>query len=58
MQKLRDRFDLIIFDSSSILGSPESLLVASKMDGFIMVIQAGKTRWEVARSAKEGTGKR
>ncbi len=52
MQKLRDRFDLIIFDSSSILGSPESLLVASKMDGLIMVIQAGKTRWEVARSAK------
>ena len=52
MQKLRDRFDLVIFDSSSVLDNPESLLLASRMDGLVLVVQAGRTRWEVARSAK------
>ena len=52
MQKLRERFDLTIFDSSSILDNPESLLLASRMDGVVLVVQAGKTRWEVAKSAR------
>jgi capsular exopolysaccharide synthesis family protein len=52
VQKLRERYDLVIFDSPSVLGSPEADLIACKMDGLILVVQANRTRWEVAGSAK------
>ena len=61
MQKLRERYDLIIFDCPPVPGSPETALLASRMDGLVMVLQAEKTRWEVARSVKwdlEGAGVR
>jgi capsular exopolysaccharide synthesis family protein len=51
VQKLRERYDLVIFDSPSVLGNPEAELIASNMDGLILVVQANRTRWEVARSA-------
>ncbi len=52
VQKLREQYDLVIFDSPSVLGSSGTELVASNMDGLILVVQANRTRWEVARSAK------
>jgi capsular exopolysaccharide synthesis family protein len=52
VQNLRARYDLVIFDSPSVLGSPGTELIASNMDGLILVVQANGTRWEVARSAK------
>jgi capsular exopolysaccharide synthesis family protein len=52
MEKLRERYDLIIFDAPSVLGNPEAALLAGKMDGTVMVLRAEKTRMEVARSAK------
>jgi capsular exopolysaccharide synthesis family protein len=52
VRNLRERYDLIIFDSSSVLGGPGTELIASNMDGLILVVQANRTRWEVARSAK------
>ena len=52
VQKLKERYDLVIFDSPSVLGNPGSEVIASNMDGLILVVQANGTRWEVARSAK------
>ena len=52
LRLLRDMFSLIIFDLPPILGNPESTLIANKMDGLILVLNADVTRWEVARAAK------
>ena len=52
MQKLREQYDLIIFDCPSVLENAETAMLAGKMDGFVMVLRAEKTRWEVAGSAK------
>jgi protein-tyrosine kinase len=51
MEQLRARHDVIIFDCPSLVDNPESALLASAMDGLIMVLQADKTRWEVALAA-------
>lgn len=45
--------DWVLFDSSPINLYSESVALASKMDGIIMVVQAEKTRWEAAQAAKK-----
>ena len=53
MAELRTAHDLIIFDSPPLMDAPEAAILASKLDGLIMVLQAEKTRWEVARAVQE-----
>lgn len=48
-----NEFDYLIYDSLPINSSSTVNMLASKVDGVIMVIHAGKTRWEVAKKAKE-----
>jgi len=45
-------FSVIIFDSPPILGNPEVAIIANKLDGTILVLNADVTRWEVAKSVK------
>jgi capsular exopolysaccharide synthesis family protein len=52
IKQLREKYDLVIFDSAPLLGNPESILLANKTDGLIMVLNAEVTRWEVAKSVK------
>jgi protein-tyrosine kinase len=52
MEQLRATYELIIFDSPSLVDNPESTLLAAATDGLVMVLQAEKTRWEVALSAR------
>jgi len=52
VEQLRATYDLIIFDSPSLVDNPESTLLAAATDGLVMVLQAEKTRWEVALSAR------
>jgi capsular exopolysaccharide synthesis family protein len=52
MEKLRAKYDLIIVDAPPLIESPEALVLASGVDGVIMVLQAEETRWEEARSAQ------
>lgn len=52
VEQLRATYDLLIFDSASLIGNPETSLLAGAADGLVMVLQAEKTRWEVARSAR------
>jgi protein-tyrosine kinase len=51
MGQLRARYDVIIFDCPPLVDNPESVLLASATDGLIMILQAEKTRWEVALAA-------
>ncbi|MHC4570468.1 MAG: CpsD/CapB family tyrosine-protein kinase [Planctomycetota bacterium] len=51
--KLKEEFDYLIFDSAPISTCPDAAILASQVDGVILVIHAGKTRWEVAQNAKD-----
>lgn len=52
MNELRARYDIILFDTPSMVGSPETTIMGQYMSGVIMVVEAEKTRWEVAAHAK------
>lgn len=51
--RMKHQAEWILFDTPPIISSDDSIMLASKMDGVIMVLQAEKSRWEVARSARE-----
>lgn len=53
IKKLEERFDYMIFDSAPVSSSPDVHLLASRMDGVILVVHAEKTRWEVVQNAKQ-----
>jgi Flp pilus assembly CpaE family ATPase len=51
--KLGKRFDLVIIDSPPLTEFPDSLLVSSKVDGVVLVMEAEKTSWRVTKDVKE-----
>jgi capsular exopolysaccharide synthesis family protein len=51
--RLKEAFNYIIFDSASIIPYPDTHSLFSMVDGVILVVHAGKTRWEIVRRAKE-----
>jgi|GEM_PF-545378 len=53
VEDLRNACDLLIFDSPPLMDAPEAAMLASRMDGLIMVLQADRTRWELARAVQE-----
>jgi capsular exopolysaccharide synthesis family protein len=59
LSTLRERFDFIIFDASPLAAYSESLFLASKVDGVILVVEAEHTKTEVVERVKkelEATG--
>ena len=50
--KLRQRFDFILIDSPPATRSAVGLALVHKMDGVLLVVEADKTRWSVARHVK------
>ena len=50
--KLKDRFDLILIDSSSDANITESIAMSRNVDGVVLVLEAEKTRREVAKNIK------
>lgn len=53
MEELKNNYDYIIIDGHSVLASSDAAMVASKMDGIVIVIQCEKTKWEVVQTASE-----
>jgi protein-tyrosine kinase len=53
LDRLRERFDFIIFDGSPLDAYSESSFLASKVDGVILVVEAERTKIEVARRIKK-----
>lgn len=49
--ELRDRYDVVIVDTSSLLSSMDASLFASQADSIILVIKAGMTRLEALKNA-------
>ena len=52
-EPLKERFDLIIVDSPPVMLFPDGPAIASKVDGVILVVEAEKTKWQVALNVKE-----
>jgi len=50
---LKKKFDLILIDSSSATTSPDSIALSRSADGVVLVIEADKTRWQVAEAVKD-----
>ena len=50
---LRQTFDLILLDSAAVNVSQDGVELATIVDGSILVVEAEKTRWQVAQAAKE-----
>jgi capsular exopolysaccharide synthesis family protein len=53
LKKVRDGYDYVILDAPPVHGSPECRVLCAKVDGVVLVIEAGKTRRQVALSAKK-----
>lgn len=52
MDELKNRFDIILFDSPPVLPVTDAVLLASKVDGVILVYEAGRTARSVLLRAK------
>ena len=50
---LKKEFDYLVFDFPPIHTYPDIPILASLMDGVILVVRAEKTRYEVVQDAKE-----
>jgi capsular exopolysaccharide synthesis family protein len=53
LEQMKQQVDWVLFDASPIHSYNDASILAAKMEGVIMVLQAESTRWEVAQSAKE-----
>ncbi|GFO62061.1 hypothetical protein GMST_43860 [Geomonas silvestris] len=53
LDQLKDRFDLILIDSSSDTSTADSASIAKMVDGVIMILEAGKTKKKSALKLKK-----
>jgi protein-tyrosine kinase len=53
LKMMRDRFDYIILDVPPVNNYAESIVIATKVDGVILVLESDKTRQQVAIRAKQ-----
>ncbi len=50
---LKKRYDLVLVDSAPCSLSPEGIEISRRVDGVVLVLEAEKTRWQVAENMKE-----
>jgi len=50
---LKSQADIVLFDAPPILAVTDAALLASKLDGVLLVVSAGRTKREHAQRAKE-----
>ena len=52
LKRVRESYDFIVLDAPPIHGFPDSRALCGKVDGVVLVMEAGKTRQQAALSAK------
>lgn len=52
MKRLKQTFDLILVDSWSFSVPPKPILFSPQVDGVVLVVDADKTRWQIAEKQK------
>ena len=50
---LKQRADIVLFDAPPVIAVTDALVLGTRVDGVVLVIEAGATRREHARRAKE-----
>jgi len=53
IESLKPKFDMVLFDSPPVIPFTDSVILASNVDGVILVVRARETRREVIRRAKD-----
>lgn len=53
LEGLRQRFDLVLIDSSPANTSPDGIAFCPRVDGVVLILGAEKTRWQVIERVKE-----
>ena len=53
IKEMKERADWVLFDSPPITHHMDSVVLAPKVDGVVMVVEAERTRWEVAENARK-----
>jgi non-specific protein-tyrosine kinase len=53
IEDLKSRADIVIFDSPPVLSVADATILATKMDGVLLVVDSGYTRRGTAKRAKE-----
>ena len=53
LPEMKEEADWVLFDGPPVNQLDEGLALSGKVDGVVMVLQAEKTRWEVAQAAKK-----
>jgi non-specific protein-tyrosine kinase len=51
--QLADRADFVLFDAPPVLAAADAAILGVKVDGVLLVIQAGKTRRDHSERARE-----
>ncbi|MBN1478923.1 hypothetical protein EH223_14625 [candidate division KSB1 bacterium] len=52
VREWKQLFRYVIFDSPAVLNFADSISLASTVDGVVLVVKAGQTRWDNAQKAK------
>jgi Mrp family chromosome partitioning ATPase len=52
LQKMRDSYDYVIIDSPPVTSFADAQIIGPRVDGVILILEAGKTRRQVALKAK------
>ncbi len=53
VEQLKETAEVIIFDSPPVLAVADAAVLASRLDGVVLVVEAGRTRQELAQRAME-----
>ncbi|MCD6290708.1 MAG: CpsD/CapB family tyrosine-protein kinase [Anaerolineae bacterium] len=53
IERLAEQADLVLFDAPPVVAVTDAAVLASKLDGVLLVINAGSTKRELAQRAKE-----
>lgn len=53
LAQLRDSYKYIIFDGSSMWGTPHTALISTCFDGVLFAVEAEKTKWEMVQGCRE-----
>jgi len=52
LERLKQKFDLILIDSPPVTISSDGLAISKKVDGVVLVLEAENTRWPIVESVK------
>ncbi|MBO1511901.1 CpsD/CapB family tyrosine-protein kinase [Metabacillus sp. BG109] len=53
LEKAKDEYDLIIFDTPPVLAVTDAQVLSNLADGVVLVVSSGKTETDAAKKAKE-----